>query len=170
MNRAHCLSSQRKLYLEQKSLKDNKLPSSFIKWRTGQTPFSSQSRIRRDLYLNRINLLFHFGALCGVKLWLYDNFQYSETCWWKEDNLIGSLETVKPHLTHNKDASQCHRRTLQYGSKNKLFNIWRSFLFHKRLFVAKEGSSHYKKVRKRWFFEEPGSLNFSSSASLWRTF
>ncbi len=37
----------------------------------------------------------------------------------------------------------------------RTFNIWRTFLFHKKLFVAKEGSSDYKKVRKRWFFKEP---------------
>ncbi len=35
------------------------------------------------------------------------------------------------------------------------FNIWRTFLFHKKLFVVKEGSSDYKTVRKRWFFNEP---------------
>ncbi len=28
-------------------------------------------------------------------------------------------------------------------------------LFHKSYFVAKEGSSDYKKIRKRWFFKEP---------------
>ncbi len=28
-------------------------------------------------------------------------------------------------------------------------------MFHKRFFVAKEGSSDYKKLRKRWFFKEP---------------
>ncbi len=37
----------------------------------------------------------------------------------------------------------------------RTFDIWRTFLFHKRFFVAKEGSSDYKKVRKRWFFKEP---------------
>ncbi len=46
----------------------------------------------------------------------------------------------------NKGASRCHRRS---------FNIWRTFLFIKRLFVVKEGSSDYKKVRKRCFFKEP---------------
>ncbi len=35
------------------------------------------------------------------------------------------------------------------------FNIWRTFLFHKKLFVVKEGSSNYKMLRKRWFFVEP---------------
>ncbi len=29
------------------------------------------------------------------------------------------------------------------------------FLFHKRFSVVKEGSSDYKKLRKRWFFKEP---------------
>ncbi len=50
----------------------------------------------------------------------------------------------------NKGASQCHRIT--FFSKwfhKRNFNIWR--IFHKRFFVAKEGSSDYKKVRKRWF-------------------
>ncbi len=37
----------------------------------------------------------------------------------------------------------------------RTFNIWRTFLFHKRFFVAKEGSPDYKKVRKRWLFKEP---------------
>ncbi len=30
----------------------------------------------------------------------------------------------------------------------RTFNIWRTFLFHKRLFVVKEGSSDYKKVER----------------------
>ncbi len=36
----------------------------------------------------------------------------------------------------------------------RIFNIWRNFLFHKRLFVVKEGSSDYKMVRQKLFFKE----------------
>ncbi len=32
----------------------------------------------------------------------------------------------------------------------RTFNIRRTFLYHKRFFLAKEGSSDYKKVWKRW--------------------
>ncbi len=59
----------------------------------------------------------------------------------------------------------------------RTFNIWRTFLFHKRLFVVKEGSSDYKKVERdgslkkpltEWFFF--GTKNGYYIALLWRTF
>ncbi len=50
---------------------------------------------------------------------------------------------VPLYTPKNKGASRCHRRTF--------LSKW----FHERFFVAKEGSSDYKKVRKRWFFKEP---------------
>ncbi len=44
----------------------------------------------------------------------------------------------------------------------RTFNIWRTFLFHKSLFVVKEGSSDYKKV------ERDGSLkNLWLNGTLW---
>ncbi len=74
----------------------------------------------------------------------------------------------------NKGASRCHRRTfLSKWFHKESFNIWRTFLCHKSFFVVKEGSSDYKKVRKRCFFEWMvlcGTKNGSSMASLWRTF
>ncbi len=39
-------------------------------------------------------------------------------------------------------------------------NIWRTFLFQKSFFVVKEGTSDYKKVRRR-FFKEPLTEWFS---------
>ncbi len=52
----------------------------------------------------------------------------------------------------NKGASRCHRITFL----SKLFHKDPlTFLFHKRFFVVKEGSSDYEKVRKRCFFKEP---------------
>ncbi len=38
---------------------------------------------------------------------------------------------------------------------NELLTSEEPFCFTKGFFVAKEGSSDYKKVRKRWFFKEP---------------
>ncbi len=67
---------------------------------------------------------------------------------------VPTQSTFNHHTLKNKGASRCHRRTLSKWF-HKDFNIWRTFLFHKMLFVVKEGSSDYKKVRKRWFFKKP---------------
>ncbi len=53
----------------------------------------------------------------------------------------------------NKGASQYHRIIFFFWF-HIAFNISRSCLFHKRFFVAKEGSSNYKKYKKRLFFKK----------------
>ncbi len=60
----------------------------------------------------------------------------------------------------NKAASRCHRRTFLSKWLNKEALTSEEPLFHKSFLVVKEGSSDYKKVRKRyslteWFFVEP---------------
>ncbi len=77
------------------------------------------------------------------------------------------LETVKSHLTPLK-IKVLHNAIEEpfcvNGSIKNLFNIWRTFLFHKRFFVAKEGSSDYKKQ------ERDGSLKNLLNGSLWKWF
>ncbi len=70
----------------------------------------------------------------------------------------GILAELMHYTLKNQGASRCH----------KTFSI---FLFHKRFFVVKEGSSDYKNVRKRRFFKEHltewfFTMNGSSMASL----
>ncbi len=60
----------------------------------------------------------------------------------------GPTNTLK-----NKGASRCHRRTFLGFNKEPLTSE-EPFCFTKGFFVMKEGSSDYKKVRKRWFFKE----------------
>ncbi len=56
----------------------------------------------------------------------------------------------------NKGASRCHKITFlsKWFHKEPLTSE-EPFCFTQCFFVVKEGSSDYKKVRKRWFFEEP---------------
>ncbi len=78
-----------------------------------------------------------------------------------------------------KAASWCHRRTFlsKWFHKEPLTSE-ETFCFTKVYLWQKKGSSDYKKLRKRWFFNLwafdfmvlCGSKNGSLMASLWRTF
>ncbi len=67
----------------------------------------------------------------------------------------------------NQGASRCHRTTFLSKWFHNESLTSEEPLFHKSFFVVKEGSSDYKKVRKRWFFDWMvlcGTKNGSSMA------
>ncbi len=93
-----------------------------------------------DHWNTEINLMFY-----EVKLFkgIFDMGHY-----FRHSCIQDLVNTLK-----NKGASRCHRITFL----SKLFHKepFRTICFTKGYLWWKEGSTDYKKVRKRWFFKEP---------------
>ncbi len=86
-----------------------------------------------------INVCFEVFDSCSLLLCQVIAF------FWHEPHLFGKNSLGGKYWTYtlkNKGASRCHRRTF--------LSKW----FYKETLTS-EHSSDYKKVRKRWFFEEP---------------
>ncbi len=131
---------------------------------------SSTEVVLVSIMLGLLNWFRLYSTYKTMTIWNNYLHLHRSACYQNETGFLNGWYTPK-----NKGSSRCHRIKFfcLNGSIKKPSTSEEPFCFKKGSLFAKEGSSDYKKVRKRWFFDWMllcGTKIVILWLSLWRAF